>query len=221
MCGRYSLAIDGETLVEEFGVTGLAAWAPRYNIAPSQVVPAIVEKDGSREAANLHWGLVPGWAKDKKISSRLINARAETVATKPAFGTAFCKRRCLLPADGYYEWAKQRNGKQPYYIFAASRRPFAFAGLWEQWSDANGYPYLSCSIITCEANGELERIHHRMPVVVAREHYATWLDDGSRPQRLVGLLKPTADVTFSAVAVSTFVNSPAHEGPDCIKPRHP
>ena len=221
MCGRYSLSSDGNTLVEEFGVTNLAAWSARYNIAPSQAVPVLLKQDGSLEAKNLHWGLLPRWAKDKKNSACLINARTETVAEKPSFRTAFRQRRCLILADGYYEWVGRQNTKQPYYIFSQSHRPFAFAGLWERWSDANGSLYLSCAIITCPSNTELERIHHRMPVILPREHYAAWLEDGSEIKWLTGLLKPAADITFNAVAVSTFVNSPAHEGPDCIKPRQP
>ena len=221
MCGRYTLTSDGETLAAAFGVKELATWSPRYNIAPSQPVPALLWKNGAREAADLHWGLVPAWAKDRKTSSRLINARAETVAEKPSFRVAFRQRRCLILADGYYEWAKQGNVKQPYYIFHESRRPFAFAGLWESWAHENGSAYLSCSIITCAANPDLAPLHHRMPVILANSDHETWLQDGSDAAALNRLLKPAANGTFTAVAVSTFVNSPAHEGPDCVKPIRP
>jgi len=221
MCGRYTLTSDGEALVEAFGLNELARWSPRYNIAPSQPVPALLWKDGSREVAALHWGLVPAWARDRKMSSRLINARAETVAEKSSFRAALRKRRCLVLADGYYEWAKQGNTKQPYYICYESRRPFAFAGLWESWTQENGSAHFSCSIITCAANPELAQLHHRMPVILANSDHETWLNDGSDATALTGLLKPATSGTFTMFAVSTFVNSPAHEGPDCIKPMQP
>lgn len=221
MCGRYTLSSDGEALVAAFGIAELAVWSPRYNIAPSQIVPALRQSDRSMVATNFHWGLVPKWAKDRKMGSRLINARAETVAQKPSFRAAFQKRRCLVLADGYYEWVKHGNVKQPYHICQQSQRPFAFAGLWEIWSDAQGSPYASCSIITCASSPELARLHHRMPVVLDSADYPRWLADESTPDELIELLKPAANGTFNAYPVSTFVNSPAHEGPDCITPQEP
>ncbi len=220
MCGRYTLASDGETLAAAFGVDQLASWAPRYNIAPTQLVPTLKQINGSMVVEKLHWGLVPPWAKDRKMGSRLINARAETVAEKPSFRTAFQKRRCLILADGYYEWVKHGNVKQPYHIFQQSHQPFAFAGLWETWSDAPGEPYLSCSIITCASGAELAALHHRMPVVLDASDHHRWLADQSDPKDLIELLKPAANGTFSAYPVSTFVNSPAHEGPDCVTPHN-
>ena len=220
LCGRYTLVSDGETLVAAFGVHELAALTPRYNIAPSQLVPTLAQNNGSIVFTNLHWGLVPPWAKDRKMGSRLINARAETVAEKPSFRTAFQRRRCLILADGYYEWVKQGDIKQPYYIFQPSRRPFAFAGLWEAWTDKQGPPYLSCSIITCASNADLGSIHHRMPVALDSSDYRRWLGDQLHSEELIELLKPAANGTFSALPVSTFVNSPAHEGPDCVTPQN-
>lgn len=212
------MSCDGETLVAEFGVEALASWSPRFNIAPSQAVPALLRRGGRLQAGKLHWGLVPSWAKDRKNGSRLINARAETVAEKPSFRAALRKRRCLILADGYYEWAKRAEIKTPYYIFQHSRRPFAFAGLWEQWRGDGEEPYFSCSIITCAANRQLAEIHHRMPVTLPEALHAVWLDEQSDVETLGGLLKPAANGTFDSVAVSTFVNSPAHEGSDCVKP---
>jgi putative SOS response-associated peptidase YedK len=207
-------------LAEEFGVDELAPWLPRYNIAPSQAVVALLQRGSSLVAANLHWGLVPAWAKDRKIGSRLINSRAETVAEKPSFRSAFRKRRCLVLADGYYEWVKVGDAKQPYHIYGDSHRPFAFAGLWETWSKEDGSPYSTCSIITCPANNDLEQLHHRMPVVLENTDYASWLTDGATTDDLIKLLRPAANGTFNANPVSTFVNSPAHEGPDCITHLH-
>lgn len=218
MCGRYSLSSDGEALVEEFGVNDLAAWSPRFNIAPSQAVPVLVHNGDSLEATSFYWGLVPAWAKDRKMQSRLINARAESVAEKPSFRSAFRRRRCLVLANGYYEWVKRNNEKQPYYIHLQSHRPFAFAGLWEKWLDENGTPYLSCSIITCAANERLTALHQRMPVVLPKPTHATWLQSETDSQTLIDLLKPAANDAFNAIAVSRFVNAPNHEGPDCIKP---
>jgi len=218
MCGRYSLSSDGEALVEEFGVNDLAAWSPRFNIAPSQAVPVLVRNGESLEATSFYWGLVPAWAKDRKMQSRLINARAESVAEKPSFRSAFRRRRCLVLANGYYEWVKRNNEKQPYYIYLQSHRPFAFAGLWEKWLDENGTPYLSCSIITCAANERLTALHQRMPVVLPKSTHATWLQSETDSQTLIDLLKPAANDAFNAIAVSRFVNAPNHEGPDCIKP---
>lgn len=218
MCGRYSLSSDGDALVEEFGVTDLAAWSPRFNIAPSQAVPVLVRNGEALEATSFYWGLVPAWAKDRKMQSRLINARAESVAEKPSFRSAFRRRRCLVLANGYYEWVKRNNEKQPYYIHLQSRRPFAFAGLWEKWLDENGTPYLSCSIITCAANERLTALHQRMPVVLPKSTHATWLQSETDRQTLIDLLKPAANDAFNAIAVSRFVNAPNHEGPDCIKP---
>lgn len=218
MCGRYSLSSNGEALVKEFGVNDLAAWSPRFNIAPSQAVPVLVRNGEALEATSFYWGLVPAWAKDRKMQSRLINARAESVAEKPSFRSAFRRRRCLVLANGYYEWVKRNNEKQPYYIHLQSHRPFAFAGLWEKWLDENGTPYLSCSIITCAANERLTALHQRMPVVLPKSTHATWLQSETDRQTLIDLLKPAANDAFNAIAVSRFVNAPNHEGPDCIKP---
>ncbi len=150
------------------------------------------------------------------MGSRLINSRAETVAEKPSFRSAFRKRRCLILADGYYEWVKRGDTKQPHHISLDSHRPFAFAGLWEAWSEEDGSAYNTCSIITCPANKDLEQLHHRMPVVLESGDYEIWLTHGTTNDELLELLRPAANGIFSAHPVSNFVNSPTHEGPDCI-----
>jgi len=217
MCGRYTLACDGATLVAEFGVEELASWSPRYNIAPTQIVPALTRDGGRFKGGLLHWGLVPSWAKDRKIGARLINARAETVAEKPSFRAAFRHRRCLVLADGYYEWSKLGGVKQPFRITRNDGKPFVFAGLWEHWTDTET-SYDSCTIITCAANDDLASLHNRMPVVIEKADYAKWTDTAPEPATHLDLLRPAPNGAFTATAVSTFVNSSAHEGPDCIKP---
>ncbi len=164
----------------------------------------------------MHWGLVPSWSKDKKLGSKMINARAETVSEKPAYRTAYRKRRCLVLADGYYEWVKQAGGKQPYYMRLRSDQPFAFAGLWEKWQSEDDSNYLSCSIITCASNEHLAPLHHRMPVIVESTEYGNWLDDKTSIDSIAQLLKPLGNDMLVTIPVSTFVNSPAHEGPDCV-----
>ena len=216
MCGRYSLTVSGERLAAEFGIEELASWLPKYNIAPTQQVPALVDDDGNLAGIHLHWGLVPAWAKNRKIGSRLINARAETVAQKPSFRNALRKSRCLILADGYYEWVKQSTGKQPIYICPKDGRVFAFAGLHEQWRDENSANYSSCTILTCTSNSDIEPLHHRMPVILSPEKYSIWLAGKAPIGTLEELLKPSPNGTLTTLAVSTFVNSPAHEGPDCI-----
>lgn len=217
MCGRYTLSTDGRTLADEFGIEELASWTPRYNIAPTQLVAAIVHTRGTPQAAKLHWGLVPGWAKDRKSGARAINARAETVAEKPTFRAAYKRRRCLVLADGYYEWVKDGERKQPYYITPADGRPFAFAGLWERWTEDDAPPYYSCTIITCAANPDLAQLHHRMPVTLARGDYASWLDAESDPLRLLEKLVPAPAGMFVPRPVSTLVNSPANDDHRCIE----
>lgn len=170
MCGRFTLRVPAAELVEIFRLLRRPDVQPRYNIAPTQPVAVVRRIDRGRELSMLRWGLVPSWAKDPKIGARMINARAETVATKPAFRTALRRRRCLVPADGFYEWAKSAGGtKQPHYITRRDGRPFAFAGLWESWDGPDGSSIESCTIVTTEANDLVGRIHDRMPVILS-EH---------------------------------------------------
>jgi putative SOS response-associated peptidase YedK len=178
MCGRYTLAESPRKLAKRFDVPetpDLPFDGQRYNIAPTQQVPIVRQKDKKLEMVLAKWGLIPSWAKDMKIGNQLINARADTVATKPSFRSAFKSRRCLIPADGFYEWRKTEDGKQPFHIRMKDKEPFAFAGLWERWRPEEGEPVESCTIITTDANELMGPIHNRMPVILAPEDYATWL----------------------------------------------
>src|SRR5215216_4713323 len=170
MCGRYTLRTPVDTLAEAFEIEEYpSSITPSYNIAPTQEVAAVVEEDEKRKLEMLRWGLIPSWAKDPAIGNKMINARAETVAEKPSFRSAFKVRRCLILADGFYEWQKTDNGKQPYYIKMQDGSPFAFAGLWEIWQ--NGEEIRSATIITTDANDLMNEIHHRMPVILPPEDY--------------------------------------------------
>ncbi len=194
------------------------ALTPRYNIAPTQPV-AVVPNDGNQQLDYYVWGLVPFWAKDPGIGNRMINARAETVAEKPSFKHAFRKRRCLVLADGFYEWKRTSAGKTPMYIKLATGKPFAFAGLWENWNSPDGSQLLSCTIITTEPNELMQGIHSRMPVILSPDAYTSWLDPSERaPGELSGLLKPYNSAEMAAHPVSTVVNNPRNETPACIQP---
>jgi putative SOS response-associated peptidase YedK len=219
MCGRYTLTLDAAVLAEVFGLDETPWFSPRYNIAPTQQVP-IIRRDegGSRRWDEVRWGLVPFWAKDEAVGNRMINARAETVADKPAYRAAFGRRRCLIPADGFLEWKKEAGGKQPYLIRFRNRRPFAFAGLWEVWRGGGGEPLQSCTIITTRANALVETVHDRMPVILPPATYPRWLDPGSEHGALEKLLLPFDGDDLEAVAVSRRVSSPANDDPDCLTP---
>ncbi len=221
MCGRFVLMAHPEALVELFNLDQVPSLTPRYNIAPTQDVAVIrpnMEGEG-RELAMLHWGLIPSWAKDSKMASRMINARSETVAEKPSFRRAFRSRRCLIPADGFYEWQQKSSGKQPYYIHMEDRQPFALAGLWERWQPQVGPPVESCTIITTDANEFLQPVHHRMPVVLPPETYDLWLDPMEQEtDRLLALLRPYPSKEMVIYPVSTLVSHAGNEGLRCIEP---
>jgi putative SOS response-associated peptidase YedK len=233
MCGRYALYTPVEAVARLFGVNEMHAadLAPRYNIAPTQDVPVVrvapwgEEAGGEsevRELAVVRWGLVPFWAKDASIGNRMINARAETVAGKPAFRAAFSRRRCLVPADGFFEWQKTADGKQPWYIHAAANEPMAFAGLWEVWDGKGTAPPLaSCTIITTRANRFMAPLHDRMPVVLEGSDRDAWLDPDAPGPVLQGLLEPHDDLALEAHAVSRKVNSPFNEAPELLRPVRP
>ncbi len=196
---------------------------PRYNVAPTQPAPTVLN-DGARALTFSRWGLIPFWAKDPDIGNRMINARVETVHQKPAFRSAFKKQRCLVVADGFYEWTAvpgQRR-KQPMYIRLKSGAPFAFAGLWDRWrnpANPDGEPIISCTIITSEPNALVEQYHNRMAVILPPEHYEAWLDPAERsPDALFPLLKPFPAELMEAYPVSTRVNSPAYDDPSLIEP---
>lgn len=218
MCGRYTLTVDAAVLAEFFELEPLTELEPRYNIAPTQKVPIVRPGYGrAREWASVRWGLIPSWAKDPSIGARLINARAETAADKPSFRAAFKHRRCLVPADGFYEWVKLAGGKQPHHIRFADRRPFAFAGLWERWSPPGGEAIESCTILTTTPNELIAGLHDRMPVILPRDRFAAWLAEGPLPTLAAAeLLVPHPAEGMEAVPVSKWVNSPRNDDAGCM-----
>jgi len=221
MCGRFTLRTPAYKLAEAFGVEVRANLAARYNIAPSQDIAALrAQGDGQRELVMLRWGLVPGWAKDPAMGNRMINARAETVAEKPAFRAAFRQRRCLIPADGFFEWQKTPDGsKQPYLMARPDGEPFTMAGLWEHWQPpGTDEPLETCTIITTEANETVAPIHHRMPVILSASDREAWLDPAPpSAEALAALLRPAPDDTLIAQAVARHVNNARHDDPACIE----
>jgi len=219
MCGRFTLTVSGRVLAELFGVEEAPELDPRYNIAPSQpVLAARVGSSGEREVVPLRWGLIPSWAEDPSIGNRMINARAEGVASKPSFRSAVRRRRCLIAADGFFEWCKVAGGKQPYLIRFADGRPFAFAGLWERWEKGPD-PVESCTIITTRPNALVAELHDRMPVILASSHFAEWLTPGPvATDRLEALLAPFPADDMASFPVSRRVNSPANDDSGVITP---
>ena len=219
MCGRFTLTTNLGTIAKRFGVARfLEEVGPRYNIAPTQTV-IVVNDDGTRHLTQMRWGLIPSWAKDPAIGNRMINARAETVATKPAFRVALRKRRCMIPTDGFYEWQQQGRRKQPVYITLKSREPFSFAGLWEAWTSPEGEAIKTCTIITTEANELFKSIHDRMPVILGKDAEGVWLDPAiQEPATLLPLLIPYPPEEMEWYPVSTRVNNPADDGPQCVIP---
>lgn len=219
MCGRFLLQTDPVTLGERFGVALPEELAPRYNIAPGQPVLVIVHDGTRRRAGFVRWGLVPPWAKAPTARHQLINARAETAAHKPAFRRAFRKRRCLIVADGYYEWATANGRKQPYCVRRRDGRPFAFAGLWERWEGEGGLVYTGCAILTTQANALTAPIHPRMPVILPPDAEELWLNrdvtDAVRLQRLLG---PYPSEELVCYPVSARVNNARYDAPDCVEP---
>lgn len=220
MCGRYTLTDPGE-LVEELGAEGDGdELEPRYNVAPTQDVPAVVlDEEGKRRLAPLRWGLIPFWAKDEKIGSRMINARSETVAEKNAFRDAFRKRRCLVLADGFYEWKKENGAKQPYYVHLADHEPFTFAGLWERW-DQKGErdePIWSCTILTGPPNDKVKELHDRMPVILRGDARDLWLDHHAEGDAVQEILGPVPAEETDFYPVSRLVNSPKNDVPACVE----
>ena len=219
MCGRYSLIADIQELARQFVFddTGLEH-QPRYNIAPTQQVLTVTNRD-ERQAEYMRWGLIPSWAKDASIGNRMINARGETVAQKPSFRNALPRRRCLVLADGFYEWQQVGKSKRPMRIVLKSREPSAFAGLWETWRNPAGENFRSCTIITTGANDLLRPIHDRMPVILPRELEAFWLDgDVTDTAALTDVLAPYPDDPLDYYEVSSLVNKAANNGPDLIAP---
>jgi len=221
MCGRFSQTFTWDDLLEFFHLVGSPLpIAPRYNVAPSQEVAAVRVAEGERRLVLLRWGLVPFWSRDPRIGYRMINARAETVHQAPAFRAAFRGRRCLIPAGGFYEWDKKGESRQPFYIRRADGQPLALAGLWERWEQKEGAEIIeSCTILTTVAEGEVAKLHERMPVILEPEDFGLWLDpDEHGVERLRDLLQPAAPGVLNIFPVSTFVNKATNEGEKCIEP---
>jgi len=219
MCGRFLLQTDPKTLRERFDAAVPEELAPRYNIAPGQPVLVIVHDGKRRRAGFVRWGLVPPWAEAPTARHQLINARAETAAEKPAFRRAFLTRRCLIVADGYYEWSAEGGRKQPYCVRRRDGQPFAFAGLWEKWQGADGTTYTGCAILTTQANALTAPVHPRMPVILPPEGEALWLDRTvADVERLQDLLRPYPSEELVCYPVTTRVNNARYDAPDCAAP---
>ncbi len=225
MCGRFVQKAKPEEIEKEFKIGKLnpKIFEPRYNIAPSRMIPAVLEKGGERIIEQLKWGLIPSWSKDDSFAAKLINARSETLAEKPSFKNAFKKQRCIIPASGFYEWDKKSKGaKQPYYFFLKDKEVFGFAGLWEEWTDKeSGEITQTCAIITTEANEVLEPIHDRMPVILKEENYSEWLDEREKDtNHLEKFLVPFPAEKMDSYPVSRDVNSPGNNSAELIKRAH-
>ncbi len=219
MCGRYVLTADGQVIQTAFDLTSAPGEViPRFNIAPSQPI-AVITNENPQELTYHRWGLIPSWAKDISIGNKLINARSETIDEKPSFRSAFKRRRCLIPADGFFEWQKRDKQKVPMFIHMKDESVFAFAGLWEVWYSPDGDEIRTATILTTEPNDLMAEIHNRMPVILPPDAYETWLAEGEQPaEKLKALLKPFDPDPMMAYAVSTFVNRPTNDTPETIDP---
>lgn len=220
MCGRFSLTTELDVLLERFQIeqTRIDIDTPRFNIAPTQQVPTVIRAGESNRMGTLRWGLIPFWAKDPSISNKLINARSETADQKASFKHALKKRRCLILSDGFYEWRRTKDRKIPMRIQVRNGEPFAMAGLWEKWHDNTSTIY-TCTILTTEANELMAEIHNRMPVILTKETESIWLDASlSDLKELKKCMKPFPSSEMNAYEVSTLVNSPKNEEPECILP---
>lgn len=218
MCGRYTLTKQEKRLQEYFDLTERLPFTPRYNIAPTQAAPVILMENAPQRRM-MRWGLIPFWAKDETVGNKLINARSETLADKPSFRKAFERRRCLVIADGFFEWAKTKGGRSPVRIVLKDPEPFAMAGLWEKWLSPMGYEVESFTIITTKANDLMAKVHDRMPVILPEGNYEQWLD--LQPSNLKGLqtlLRPYSADEMELYPVSAAVNNPRHDGPECVEP---
>jgi putative SOS response-associated peptidase YedK len=216
MCGRYTLTVNIKTVAEAFGVPPALDTAPRYNVAPTQDVVSIM-RNGSAHLAWLHWGLIPSWAKDESVGSKMINARAETLAEKPSFRGLLRSKRCLVIADGFYEWKQEHGGKSPWYITLKDREPFAFAGLWDHWKAPDGQQILSCTIITTPPNDIVAPIHNRMPAILQPGTRDLWLNPDLRDEHeLTKLLAPYPADQMTVRPVSRLVNDPKRDSAELL-----
>ena len=220
MCGRFSLTASFEQIAQQFNLSKIPESQPRYNIAPSQDIATLVQSKVGEEKQFqwMRWGLVPHWAKDIKIGYKLINARVETVTEKPSFRSAIKQRRCLILADGFYEWQLQGKQKQPYYFQLESGEVFAFAGLWETWNSPEDEQVISCTILTTAADEVVSPIHGRMPIIVPSQHYEAWLDSEiTQPQKVLPLVTQSDRASLQAKPVSTMVNNPKCDRIECLE----
>ncbi len=220
MCGRFTQKGSFKSLAELLGLPIPPTLTPRYNIAPSQRIACVRTnpQSATRECIDLKWGLVPSWAKDASIGNKMINARGETVAEKPSFKKAFKQQRCVVLADGFYEWKREGKTKQPYYIRFKDQRPFCFAGLWERWEKDTDDPLETCAMLTIGPNVLMEPIHHRMPVILQTQHFQAWLDPSIQdPKFLSSILQPYPPKEMEAFPVSTIVNNPKNDNAACIQ----
>ncbi|XSG85033.1 MAG: SOS response-associated peptidase [Methylohalobius sp. ZOD2] len=223
MCGRYFLTVSGEEIRRRFGCVNAIEWPPRYNIAPSQPIPMAIAPDDRARGRRLtfaRWGLIPFWSRDESIGRRLINARAETLAERPAFREALRCRRCLIPAEGFYEWQRTERRKQAYAIRRRDGDLIAFAGLWESWRHPrSGEEIVSCVIITTAANRTISPLHRRMPAILEENAWDAWLDPTDTTTQ--DLLAPCGDAILEIQPVSAYINNPRHDDPRCLDPLHP
>lgn len=219
MCGRFVLIANPSAVQQAFNLAvPPAQMQPRYNIAPTQPV-AVITNENPQEVTYHKWGLIPSWAKDMSMAAKMINARSESAAEKPAFRSAFRRRRCIIPADGFYEWKEQGKDKTPMFIHMNDQSLFGMAGLWEIWHDPDGGELRTCSILTTDANPFMQQYHHRMPVVLHKDDYPLWLSSKEEPLPILqGLMQPWSDDNFAAYAVSKAVNKPANDSPQLIEP---
>jgi putative SOS response-associated peptidase YedK len=224
MCGRFTLFLS---LAEIQGFFDLLTvpfdLQPNYNVAPTQEIPVIIQQEGARHLRKFHWGLVPFWAKDTSIGSRMINARVETASSKPAFKSAFRHRRCLIPANGFYEWQGKAGSKQPFYFHLPSGEPMAFAGLWESWQEKeaafDSEPYRSCAILTTDASDSVRDVHDRMPLILKPEAYGEWLDPENKDaERIERILKTDCVRDLQRYPVSKLVNRVHNNSKACVEP---
>lgn len=220
MCGRYYLSHDETALRAQFDLDAFGfEWQPRYNIAPQQPVPIIIEHRGHRAIGLVRWGLVPAWAPDDRPDMKTINARAETIATKPAYRDAFRLRRCIVPASGFYEWRKESGGSRtPYAVRPPGQEALAFAGLWEKWRGPDGRTVTTCTIVTTDAAPAIRHIHDRMPVILDRTGQRLWLDPETDPESLQALLLAPPNAGLQTYVVSRLVNSVSNDSPDLVAP---
>lgn len=221
MCGRFSLAVETIVIAERFKVpTGTFEWKPRYNMAPTQLCPTIAMLNNQPTLCLMRWGLIPHWSKEGKSPFQMINARAETLRSKPSYRESFFNRRCLVPADGFFEWKKGVSGKVPFRAALKNDQMFAFAGLWDIWQDGQGKQIPSFTIVTTESNSLVAPLHDRMPVILRREDESLWLDSEQHdPAKLETILKPYPTDEMKLYKVSPVVNTWKNDSPECIEPQ--